>query len=249
LTALAFEGVHKRYADGVNALAGVSFEVPRGQFCALLGPSGAGKSTLLRCVNGLVKPTAGRVIVDGTPVEPRSLARIRPAIGMIHQSFALAPRASVATNVIAGALPKVSTLRALTGLMPQRWRRKACDLIADVGLAESHLRRRASELSGGQQQRVGIARAFMLDPAIVLADEPVASLDPQISLEILGLLARQARMRGATVVCSLHQVELALQFADRVVALKAGQLAFDGRPADFTAQTAQRIYGPSETLQ
>jgi phosphonate transport system ATP-binding protein len=246
LTALAFEGLHKRYADGVSALDGVSFEVPRGQFCALLGPSGAGKSTLLRCVNGLVKPTAGQVRVDGAPVEPRTLARIRPGIGMIHQSFALAPRASVATNVIAGALPAVSTLQALTGLMPRRWRRKACELIAEVGLAEAHLRRRAGELSGGQQQRVGIARAFMLDPAIVLADEPVASLDPQISVEILGLLARQARSRGSTVLCSLHQVELAVQFADRIVALKAGRLAFDGPPAGFTGETARRIYGPPQ---
>jgi phosphonate transport system ATP-binding protein len=242
---LVFEGVEKRFPDGTAALAGVSFEVPKGQVCVLLGPSGAGKSTLLRCVNGLVRPTAGRVLIDGAPVEPKSLRRLRPAIGMIHQSFALVARASVADNVIAGALPAVPTWRAVTGLLPRRLQRRACELIAEVGLSEACLARRASALSGGQQQRVGIARAFMLDPAIVLADEPVASLDPQTSEDILQLLARQARAKGATVICSLHQLELALGFADRIVALKAGELVFDGAPGDLSIAAAREIYGAS----
>jgi len=246
---LAFEGLQKRYPDGTIALAGVSFVVPKRQFCVILGPSGAGKSTLLRCVNGLASPSAGRVLVDGTPVGPKSLPRLRPTIGMIHQGFNLTPRASVADNVIAGALPAVPTWRAMAGLFPRSFQRKACDLVADVGLSEVHLRRRVSELSGGQQQRVGIARAFMLDPGVVLADEPVASLDPKISVDILGLLAREARALGATVLCSLHQLDLALQFADRIVALKAGRLVFDGPPAALTPQAAGEIYAGAPSLE
>lgn len=239
---LSFENVSMRYADGTVALNDVSFSVPQGQFCVILGQSGAGKSTLLRCVNGLSQPTQGRIIVDGVEMTPVTLRRLRPRIGMIHQSFNLVPRASVATNVISGALPALSTARALIGLFPAALRKKACSLIADVGLGEEHLRRRASDLSGGQQQRVGIARAFMLDPAYVLADEPVASLDPRTSADILMLLQREAKERGATVLCSLHQIDLTMRFADRVVALKDGRLLFDGPPAALADSHLGHIY-------
>jgi phosphonate transport system ATP-binding protein len=245
---LVFQGVEKRYPDGTAALAGVSFEVPKGEFCVILGPSGAGKSTLLRCVNGLVQPSAGRVLIDGVAVGPRTLPRLRPSVGMIHQSFNLVNRSSVAANVIAGALPKVSTWAALAGLYPRHYQRKACELVAQVGLSELHLKRRVGELSGGQQQRVGIARAFMLDPAIVLADEPVASLDPQISADILALLAREARARGSTVLCSLHQIELALQFADRIIAVRAGEIVFDGLPVDLTPERVSGFYAGDPTI-
>ncbi|OYX32361.1 MAG: phosphonate ABC transporter [Caulobacterales bacterium 32-69-10] len=248
---LVFEGIGKRYPDGTVALDDVSFEVPPGQFCVILGPSGAGKSTLLRCVNGLAAPSAGRVLIDGVAVGRKTLPQLRPTIGMIHQGFNLAPRASVAANVVAGALPRVSTLRALAGVYPRRFQDKALDLVADVGLSEVHLRRRVSELSGGQQQRVGIARAFMLDPAIVLADEPVASLDPATSVDILELLAREARARGSTVLCSLHQLELALRFADRLVALRAGRLVFDGPPTAATPALLASLYAgePDRSLR
>jgi phosphonate transport system ATP-binding protein len=240
---LIFESIGKRYPDGTVALADVSFEVPRGQFCVILGPSGAGKSTLLRCVNGLATPSEGQVHIDGEPVGRATLKRLRPRIAMIHQAFNLVPRASVASNVIAGALPAVSTARALAGLFPARFKQKACALVGDVGLSEEHLRRRVAALSGGQQQRVGIARAFMLDPAYVLADEPVASLDPRISADILELLAREARERDATVLCSLHQVDLARRFADRIVALKAGRVVFDGKPSALAEDRLAGIYG------
>jgi len=248
---LVFDGVGKRYPDGTIALADIGFEVPAGQFCVVLGQSGAGKSTLLRCVNGLAEPSEGRVIVDGTPVEPATLRRLRPRIGMIHQSFNLVPRASVATNVIAGALPAISTPRAMLGLFPRPLRDTACALIADVGLGEEHLRRRVSALSGGQQQRVGIARAFMLDPAYVLADEPVASLDPQTSVNILSLIQRAAKERGAAVLCSLHQIDLTMRFADRVVALKDGRIVFDGAPGAMAEGPLRQIYGsdPAEKDQ
>jgi len=242
---IVFDGVGKRYPDGSTALAEVTFEVPRGQFCVVLGSSGAGKSTLLRMLNGLVAPTAGRILVDGTQVGPRTLPALRPRIGMIHQQFNLALRASVAANVISGALPAISTARALAGLFPAKHRLRACELLAAVGLEPLHLRRRADELSGGQQQRVGIARAFMLDPGIILADEPVASLDPRTSREVLELLRAQSQASGATVLCSLHQLDLASAFADRVVGLRAGRVVFDGPPAALGQDLLAEIYpGP-----
>jgi phosphonate transport system ATP-binding protein len=222
--------------------------VPRAQFCVVLGASGAGKSTLLRCLNGLAVPTAGKIIVDSAPVTRKSLKALRPRMGMIHQSFALVERATVANNVVAGALPKIPTLSALLGLIPRHYQRKACQLLAEVGLGEEHLARRADALSGGQQQRVGIARAFMLDPDIILADEPVASLDPTTSRDILGLIKAEAETRGATVMCSLHQIDLAQTFADRIIALKAGRVVFDGLPGAITPAITEEIYGPARRM-
>ena len=238
-----FEDVHVRYPDGCVALAGVSFRVPRGQFCVILGPSGSGKSTLLRTVNGLVTPTSGGTRVAGTRVERKTLAVLRPTIGMIHQHFGLVDRLSAATNVVCGALPAISMTRAALGLFPERHRRKACELMAAVGLGPEHLRRRVRDMSGGQQQRVGIARAFMLDPSVVLADEPVASLDPKISAEVLSLLRDQAKSRDATVLCSLHQIDLARAFSDRIIALGGGRVVFDGPPDQLSSDHIARIYG------
>ena len=240
---LRFDSVGMRYADGTVALGTVTLHIPRGQFCVVLGSSGAGKSTLLRMANGLVVPTRGAVHVDGVRVAPSTLAVLRPRIGMIHQQFNLVLRATVAENVLAGALPAMPTWRALLGLFTDEARRKACELVESVGLQEQHLFRRVSELSGGQQQRVGIARAFMLDPPLVLADEPVASLDPQTSHDVLSLLRTQARERGTTVLCSLHQVELACEFADRIVALRHGTVVFDGAPGAFDPRVFDAIYG------
>jgi phosphonate transport system ATP-binding protein len=240
---LSFDSVAMRYADGTRAVDGVSLQVPAGQFCVVLGASGAGKSTLLRMANGLVKPTQGAVRVEGVAIAAASLGRIRPRIGMIHQQFNLVLRATVAENVLSGALPALATWRALLGLFSDVQRAKACALVESVGLQEQHLLRRVSELSGGQQQRVGIARAFMLDPPLVLADEPVASLDPQTSHDVLSLLRQQARERGTTVLCSLHQIELACEFADRIVALRHGAVVFDGAPAAFDPKVFDAVYG------
>jgi phosphonate transport system ATP-binding protein len=162
---------------------------------------------------------------------------------MIYQQFNLVTRATVGANVLAGALPAVPTWRVLLNWYPRRFREKACALIKEVGLEPKHLRRRAVALSGGQQQRVGIARAFMLDPVVMLADEPVASLDPRTSRETLELLKRQSQQRNTTVLCSLHQIELARQFADRIIALREGRVAFDGPPVAFTDAVIDQVYG------
>jgi phosphonate transport system ATP-binding protein len=239
---LRWRDAAKGYPDGTVALRGVTLEVPRGQFCVLLGSSGAGKTTLLRTVNGLVTLTSGSVTVDGVAVGPGTLDAVRSKVAMVHQSLALVGRTSVLANVLGGALREVSTLRALFGLFPQSHRRKACALLADLGLEEAHLYRRAAELSGGQQQRVAIARAFVLDPAVVLADEPVASLDMAMSQTILRLLRETSARRGATVLCCLHQVELAKQFADRIVAMRDGEVIADGSPGELTEDVLNRIY-------
>ncbi|CAN5156188.1 phosphonate ABC transporter ATP-binding protein [soil metagenome] len=239
---IAFRGLSVRHPDGTRALDDVTITIPPGQFCVVLGPSGAGKSTLLRTVNGLTPATGGEVRVGEDKVEARSLDRLRRCMGMIHQNFGLAARATVATNMMAGAAATMPLWRALTGLYTEEDKAAACRLIRAVGLEEAHLARRAEQLSGGQQQRVGIARAFMRDPAVVLADEPVASLDPRAAQEIVALLHRQARERGTTVLCSLHQLELARSFADRIVALSAGRVVFDGTPADLRPAEVMAIY-------
>ncbi|MES2269394.1 MAG: phosphonate ABC transporter ATP-binding protein [Pseudomonadota bacterium] len=245
---IQFENTTVHYPDGTCALDAVSFTVPAGQFCVVLGHSGAGKSTLLRTVNGLSPATAGRVIVGGKTVDRKTLPFLRRRIGMVHQHYGLAARASVATNVMAGAVPAMPMWRSLSGLYPAELQDKVCSLIAAVGLEEAHLRRRIERLSGGQQQRVGIARAFMLDPAVILADEPVASLDPRLSREVLNLLRTQALNRGATVLCSLHQLDLAKDYADRIVALQGGRVIFDGPPAMLDTHDAKRIYAKREAV-
>jgi phosphonate transport system ATP-binding protein len=240
---LKFNNLEVTFPGGVRAVAGVSLEVKQGEFCVVLGSSGAGKSTLLRTVNGLVTPSAGEVIFDGTPVTPSTLRAVRKRIGMIHQQFNLVNRLTVHRNVLSGALHEVNFPRAALNLFPGDMRRKVCHLLAEVGMAEEQLYRRAGRLSGGQQQRVAIARAFILEPAVVLADEPVASLDPTTSATVLALLRQAARRHNTTVMCSLHQVAFAREFADRIVGMKNGCVVFDGPPGALTDRVLQTVYG------
>ncbi len=239
---IQFDQVCKTFDGGVHAVDHVTLQIPRGECCVLLGASGAGKSTLLRMVNGLVEPTSGRVTVDGRLVDRRSIAAIRRRMGMVHQRFNLSPRLSVLDNVLCGSLPVVGPVRSMLGWYPPPLKRKACELLAQVGLDEAHLYRRAADLSGGQQQRVAIARAFMLDPVLILADEPVASLDPTTSRKVLDLLRVACRQRGTTILCSLHQVELARDFGDRIVAMSCGKVTVDGPAQSFTSEQEHRLY-------
>ena len=241
---IKLKNLTKRYPDGTVAMREIDLHLPKGQFCVLLGPSGAGKSTLLRSINGLVNPSGGRIEFDGRIISDRKDVRyMQKRVAMIHQSFNLVPRLTVLSNVLSGLLNRLSTPFALLSLFPGERKRAACQLIESVGLGEEHLYRRASGLSGGQQQRVGIARAFIGDPEVVLADEPVASLDPRISRDILSLLREASRARSTTVLCSLHQVDLALEFADRIVAMKAGRIVFDGLPHELSDDVLTSIYG------
>jgi len=239
---LSFRDLRKVYPDGVAALDGVSAEVPRGQFCVVLGPSGSGKSTLLRVVNGLTELTSGRMQMGDAVLDRANLRMIRRKVAMVHQLFNLVERASVASNVLAGAVAEVPFWRVALGWYPNALRQRACEVVARVGLDGIHLPRRAAALSGGQQQRVGIARAFLLRPEVILADEPVASLDPAISREVLGLLREAAREQSATVLCSLHQTDLAREFADRIIGMRKGRVVFDGPPHLFDSAAEAKLY-------
>ena len=241
---LATHGLAVTYPGGVEALRPTTLAFRAGEFTVLLGPSGAGKSTLLRCLNGLVAPTRGRVEAEGAGDVLRSraaLRRHRAATGMVFQQHQLIGRLSALANVLTGRLARHGALRTLLPL-PRADQRAALGALDRVGLLDRALER-ADRLSGGQQQRVGIARALAQEPRLVLADEPVASLDPATAARVLELLHGVCKADGIAAVVSLHQVDLARRFADRVVGISAGAVAFDGAPERLGAAELQRIYG------
>ncbi len=242
---LKVQNLTKIYEGGVLALDNVSFEVPDGQFLAVIGLSGSGKSTLLRCINRLIEPTDGKIFwndQDVTAASEDELRRIRRKIGMVFQHFNLVSRSSVLTNVLGGRLGYVNPAWSLLNRFPRSDIEKARQQLARVGIA-SKASQRADELSGGQQQRVGIARALMQDPEMILADEPVASLDPVLAHSIMQYLELFNHEDGVTVLCSLHFLDLVHRYADRVVALNEGKLVFDGLPNEIDDKRFKEIYG------
>ena len=242
---LRIEHLTKVYPNGTQALTDVSFEVADGEFLVIIGLSGSGKSTLLRCINRLVEPTSGKIFmddVDVTAAKGAEIRRIRRQIGMIFQQFNLVKRSSVMTNVMTGRLGYVDTLSSLLGIYSAEDHKRAVASLEQVGLLEkAHVR--ADSLSGGQQQRVGIARALMQEPKVVLADEPVASLDPVLAHSILKYLEQLNKERGITVLCSLHFLDLVHRYATRVIALKDGKLVFEGSPSQIDDAQFKAIYG------
>jgi len=241
---LEIRNITKVYDNTVLALNDVSFSVPRGQFLAVVGLSGSGKSTLLRCINRLIEPTSGQILLEGidvTAAQPDELRRIRRRIGMIFQHFNLVLRSPVITNVLSGRLGYTNPIWSLLNRFSKDDVEMALKQLDRVGIKDkAHVR--ADELSGGQQQRVGIARALMQNPSIMLADEPVASLDPVLAHSIMQYL-EQLRNEGITVICSLHFLDLVQRYADRVVALKDGNLVFDGSPSAIDDKRFKEIYG------
>lgn len=239
--AITVGGLEKHFPNGVAALRGVDLAIEPGSFVVILGPSGAGKSTLLRCINGLETPTAGAVTVRDLPVTQRNLRAIRTEVAMVFQSFNLVGRLNVMANVLCGRLGKRSTLGSLFYLMRPEDRAVAERALARVGLTDRAWER-ADRLSGGQQQRVGIARALAQEPAIMLADEPVASLDPATSEEILDLLREIQQRDRITLVVSLHQVDYAKQYAERIIGLNDGEVVYDGTVDGLTEDVLTAIY-------
>ena len=239
---VSFENVSHGYGGGTLALSDITLRIRKGEFCVLLGPSGSGKTTLLNTANGLVMPTSGRVSVNGVMVSRKTLKHIRRQIGMIHQKLYLVTRLTVLENVLSGLLQSVSNWRALLKMFHNADQRRACALLESMELDEKHLYRRIGQLSGGEQQRVAIARAFIKQPSVVLADEPVASLDPAASRQVLKLLRAAAHDHECAVMCSLHQFEYAMEFADRIVALREGAVVLDAPPADLTRDALTQIY-------
>jgi len=228
------------------ALRDVSLDFRPGEMTGVLGRSGAGKSTLVRCINGLVKPTSGTVEIDGrdlAALRSRALRERRAGIGMVFQQFGLVPRATALTNVLLGAIGQRPAWRNWLGYFDARERAAAQAALEAVELGAFGARR-VEQLSGGQRQRVAIARALVQRPAVLLGDEPVSSLDPVTSRDILELLARIHREDACRVtVVNLHDVELALAYCSRIVGLRDGRVVFDGRPDEVDAAARQAIYG------
>ncbi len=235
----------KTYPNGTQALKGVNFQVEEGEFLAVIGLSGSGKSTLLRCINRLIEPTSGSILwndIDVTAAKGKEIRKIRRQIGMIFQQFNLVKRSSVATNVLSGRLGYVSTFPSLFHQFSKKDVEMAKASLEMVGLSDK-FDVRADSLSGGQQQRVGIARALMQEPRIILADEPVASLDPVLAHSILKYLEMLNKERGITVLCSLHFLDLVHRYASRAIALKDGVVVFEGLPSEIDDKQFKEIYG------
>ena len=246
---IELKDVTVRYPNGVVGLDGVDLTIPDGQFVVVVGLSGAGKSTLIRAINGLVPVTSGTLMVDGMDVagaSKRELRAIRSRIGMIFQSFNLVKRTSVMNNVIMGQLHHIPAWRALVGAWTKDEKERGYQALERVGIVEKTWTR-ASELSGGQQQRVAIARALAQDPSVMLADEPVASLDPPTAQMVMKDLQRINRELGITTLVNLHFLDLARAFGDRIIGMRDGKMVFDGTGAEADDAVFERIYGRSLT--
>lgn len=241
---LVIENLTKSYDGVTNVLDNANVTVRRGEFVSLIGSSGAGKSTLLRCINRLVKPTSGTVVFDGSNIccaRGQKLRHARRRISMVFQHYNLVHRSSVIENVLQGRLGYKKPLEGSLGIYTDEEKQQAVDLLKLVGL-DCCTYMRADQLSGGQQQRVGIARAFLQDPLLILADEPIASLDPKSSRIVMEHLRWGADERGITVLASLHQVEYAKEFSDRIVGIRHGKVVFDGTPDELDDAMIASIY-------
>ncbi|HEY9167153.1 MAG TPA: phosphonate ABC transporter ATP-binding protein [Candidatus Kryptonia bacterium] len=242
---LQVENLHKFYPSGTHALKGVSMEVEEGEFLVVIGLSGSGKSTLLRCINRLIEPTSGKVSFLGkdiTHITGEELRNVKKQIGMVFQQFNLIRRRSVLSNVINGKLGSLGTLESIIEKYPDEVYVEAYKCLETVGIPET-ANERADKLSGGQQQRIAIARSLMQKPKLLLADEPVASLDPATSNSVMQYFEKINKEMGTTVICNLHFLSLVRRYASRVIALKAGEIVYEGLPGDIDAAWFRKIYG------
>ena len=233
--------ITKTFPDGTRALRDVSIGLNNGEFNVILGPSGSGKTTLLRIINRLVEPSSGSVLIDGVVIKEENQNEIRSQIGMVFQHFNLVGNLSAQNNVLTGLLSKKSPLSNLFYLFNRQQKLLALEALDQVGLLSKAFTR-ADQLSGGQQQRVGIARAMVKKPALILADEPVASLDPMISFQVLSLLKEISLSQGITVLCNLHQVDFALRFADRIIGISEGLIVMDKPVKEVDGEYIHKIY-------
>ncbi|MET1249556.1 MULTISPECIES: phosphonate ABC transporter ATP-binding protein [Sporolactobacillus] len=245
-TLLQFKNVSKQYGNSTVALSDVNFSVNEGELVSIIGPSGAGKSTLLRCINRLIDATSGEIIFDGADMlkinKKHDLRALRTKIGMIFQNYNLVERLSVFENVLHGRLGYKSALVGALGLYNENEKKQAIKIIQSLGLNEQ-VYKRCDQLSGGQKQRVGIARALVQEPRVLLADEPIASLDPNSSKVIMDHLKNICTTLGITVLVNLHQLDVALNYSDRIIGISGGRVVYDGLPANLTDEDIRRIYG------
>ncbi|WP_096188019.1 phosphonate ABC transporter ATP-binding protein [Evansella halocellulosilytica] len=243
-TILEINNLNKIYPDGTNALKNIHLSINKGEFVVIIGLSGAGKSSLLRCINRLIEPSDGSVVFNGDDIvraKGKKLRLIRRQIGMIFQHYNLIKRVTTVQNVLHGRLGYMSSIKGGLGLFEKMDVESALKLLERVGLLDQAFKR-ADELSGGQQQRVGISRAIAQNPALIMADEPIASLDPASSRNVMGYLRDICKEDGITAIVNLHQVEFAKEFADRIIGVKKGEIVFDGRPEQLTTEMTSMIY-------
>ncbi len=247
---LRIENLSKSYDGKTLALDNVSFDLGKGEFASVIGSSGAGKSTLLRCINRLIKPTSGSVIFDGvdmTELRGRRLRQERRRISMVFQNYNLVLRSSVIQNVLQGRLGYKNSLAGALGIFSKEDKEKALSMLERVGMADFAYVR-ADQLSGGQKQRVGIARALVQEPALILADEPIASLDPKSSRVVMDLLKTATDDLGITCLVSLHQVEFALEYSDYMYGIAEGKECCKGAPDTFTGEVLAEVYEDEGSL-
>ena len=244
---IKFENVGKTYPNGVQALKGVNLEISDGEFVAIIGLSGAGKSTLLRSINKMHDITEGKLFIDDieiSSIKGKDLRMLRRSIGMIFQSFNLVKRMSVFNNVLTGRVAYHPTFKTLFGLFPKEDKILALESLETMGILEKAFSR-ADQLSGGQMQRVALARALSQNPKIILADEPVASLDPITTVQVMDDFARINRDFKITIIANMHHVDLALKYATRIIGIKNGEVVYDGPSKDIDDDMLVQIYGRS----
>ena len=239
---LEIKGLEKKFEDGHSVFKDLSFQVRKGEFVVVLGPSGTGKTTLLRLINGLYQPTAGSISVDGREVTSATVRQVRSSVGMVFQHFNLVPNLSALNNVLTGLLDQSTLVPSLFYIFKREFKLRALECLDQVGLL-SKAYARVETLSGGQQQRVGIARAIVKKPVLLLADEPIASLDPLVAFNILALLKEINIRHGITVLCNLHQVDFAMRFAERIIGLSGGGILLDQPVEKVNREYIKQIYG------
>jgi phosphonate transport system ATP-binding protein len=245
---LSISHLSKTYDDQHYALSEIELTVHRGEFIVVIGPSGAGKSTFIRSINRMIQPTKGTILFDGTDVlaaKGKKLKEIRSNIGMIFQHYNLIGRTNVIKNVLHGRLGKTPFYKSLLGLYKEEEKREAVDLLDEVGLTEQ-IYKRACDLSGGQMQRVGICRAIMQRPKLILADEPIASLDPNSANVVMSHLKTITHERAITCIVNLHQVDFAKKYATRIIGIKDGKIVYDGAPENLSDAQIATIYRGKE---
>lgn len=246
---LEFNNITKKFGDA-TAVDQVSFQVEKSSFIGIVGRSGAGKSTVLRMLNRLANPTSGEILFEGqniTAYESAAKRKWQSDCAMIFQQFNLVPRMDVVSNVLHGTLNKRNSLATMFNLYPKNDIHEAIDILERLGI-EEHAIKRAEALSGGQQQRVAIARAMMQDPKIILADEPIASLDPMNAQIVMDSLRKIYDDDGRLVICNLHTLDTARKYCDRVIGMRDGKIVFDGKGDELTVDAAREIYGADETF-
>jgi len=252
MSILQVKDLKKSYVKDKLVLKGLDFEIEEGEFVVVIGPSGAGKSTFIRCINKMVDLTSGELVFDNQKIsglKGKRLRHMRAKIGMIFQHYNLIGRTNVIKNVLHGRLGQISFVKSAFGLYSGQEKQDAYQLLKTVGLSE-HIYKKAKDLSGGQMQRVGICRAMMQNPRLLLADEPIASLDPKSAQLVMDLIRDMVQERNLTCIMNLHQVDFAKKYASRIIGIKDGLVVYDGSPQDLSDETINFIYeGKEEEME